>query len=105
MGIKYIPDLGAPLVVTAIDLITESQAPKYNSWASYILAAGGYAAAFMGWGGDFTKNVAIASFPWAAKNIYTRVKAGGIPHMARMSHIGRYPAEAVTPQFAGVRLV
>lgn len=102
MSIKLVNDLGAPLVVTAVDLVTESQAPRWNEWSSYILAGGGYVAAFMGWGGDFAKNIGIASFPWAAKSIYARVRAGmGTTRMARVS---RYPSDVVVPQFAGVKL-
>jgi hypothetical protein len=84
MGIRMVPDLGAPVTVTAVDLITEATAPDYNEWASYVLAAGGYVSAFMGWGGDFAKNVGIASFPWAAKKIYERVRGGAASRSQRV---------------------
>lgn len=108
MAIKMVPDLGAPVAVTAVDLITESYAPDYNEWAAYILAVGGYVGGWMGWGGDFTKNVGIASFPWAAKKLYERVKGGaGSParRMAfRRSAVSRYPGPASETPFQGVRL-
>jgi len=71
-----VEDLGAPLVVTALDLVTETTAPTWNEWMAYIAAAGGYVSAFMGFGGPFMKNVGIASLPWAAKKLYTRIKGG-----------------------------
>lgn len=110
MAIKMVPDLGAPVAVVAVDLITETVAEgKWNEWAAYILAAGGYVSAFMGFGGDFMKNVGIASFPWAAKKIYDRVR--GVPAAARPTgrlafrKVSRYPAPASASQFEGVRLV
>lgn len=110
MAIRVVPDLGAPLAVTAIDLATETWAPTWNEWAAYIAAGGGYLAAFMGWGGDFVKNVGIASFPWAAKKLYDRVKGGAASRASsrmsfRRSPVSRYPAPATESQYAGVRLV
>lgn len=109
VGIKMVPDLGAPLTVTAVDLITETAAPNWNEWASYILAAGGYLGGWMGWGGDFMKNVGIASFPWAAKKLYERVKGGAAPVSRRLSYrasgVSRYPARALEEPFQGVKLV
>ena len=109
MRIDPINDLGAPLAVTAVDLITETAAPQWNEWAAYGLAAGGYLAAWQGFGGDFMKNVGIASFPWAAKKIYDRVRAmGGTSRLAlrRVSRqtVARYPAQPYAEEFAGVRL-
>ena len=104
--IKWVPDLGAPLTVTAVDLIVETTAPDWNEWAAYIAAGGGYLSAFMGWGGDFTKNVGIASFPWAAKKVYERVKGGASSRLnLRKSGVSRYPAPATKSPFEGVRLV
>ena len=107
MAIRMVPDLGAPVTVVAVDLITESYAPGYNEWAAYILAAGGYLAAGFNWGGDFMKNVGIASFPWAAKKIYDRAR-GGVPVARRATafkRVARYPAPALETPFGGVRLV
>lgn len=113
MAIKLVPDLGAPLTVTAADLISESYAPDYNEWIAYILAAGGYVSGWMGWGGDFMKNVGIASLPWAAKKIYDRARGGASarPMSRRLSFrssargpVSRYPAPAAESQFRGVRI-
>jgi hypothetical protein len=76
MAIKWVPDLGAPVAVTAVDLIIESTAPDYSKWATGIMAAGGYLGAAMGWGGDFVKNIGIAALPAAAKNIYDWAREG-----------------------------
>ena len=111
MGIKFVPDVGAPLSVVAVDLISESYAPEANEWLSYIMAAGGYVAAGMNKGGEFTKNLAIASFPWAAKNIYSRIRGGmgGVGSTSKLaartrSRVSRYPASAQEAPFQGVKL-
>ncbi len=72
MGIKLVEDVGAPLAVVAVDIASARFQPKYNEWLAYISTGVGYAGAWMGWGGDFVKNVGIASLPWAVKEIYNR---------------------------------
>lgn len=108
MAIRLTEDLGAPLAVTAIDLITESYAPDWNKWASYIVAGGSYVGAWMGWGGPFVKNMGIASFPWAAKNIYEAIKGGVGSRAGRLSFrkagVSRYPAPAFATEFKGATL-
>jgi hypothetical protein len=74
MAIKVVPDVVAPLAVAAVDIVVEQVAPGYSKWATGILAAGGYAGAFFGFGGDFVKNIGIAALPTFAKNIYNYVK-------------------------------
>jgi len=111
--IDMMNDVGAPLAVTAVDLVSESFIPQYNEWAAYLLAVGGYVGAWQNYGGEFVKNVGIASFPWAAKKVYERVRAMGgtsqlaLRKVARVSGrggISRYPAPAYSDEFAGVRL-
>ena len=93
MAIRMVEDLGAPVAVVAVDLVTETTIPQYNEWAAYIMAAGGYVSAFMGWGGPFMKNVGIASFPWAAKKLYNRVRAGTVTTRARSrANVSRFSA-------------
>lgn len=111
MKIDLVNDIGAPVAVTAVDLITETTIPQYNEWAAYILAVGGYVGAWQNMGGEFVKNIGIASFPWAAKKIYERVRAmGGTTQLALHkvarpgSKVSRYPAPAYSDEFAGVRL-
>ena len=110
MTIKLVEDIGAPLVVTVLDLGTETAAPEWNEWAAYIAAIGGYVGAGIGWGGPFLKNVGIASFPWAAKKIYERAR--GVTSRASkqvaykaQSRVSRYPARASEAPFQGVKLV
>ena len=105
MSIKIVPDLGAPIAVVAVDLITESVAEgKWNEWAAYIFAVGGYLGGCMNWGGDFTKNIGIASLPWAAKKVYDRVR-GGTTRPVSLRRVTRYPAPAVHKEFQSIRLV
>lgn len=100
MSIKVKNDIGAPLVVTAADLISETVAPQYNEPLALVGAVGGYLAAWQGWGGDFVKNIAIASFPWAAKKLYVRFKGmGGVSRVAtKASSVSRN----YQPEFKGV---
>lgn len=95
MAIKVLPDVGAPALVTAVDLVTTMNAPEANEPLSYVAAVAGYVSAGMGVGGDFMKNVGISSFPWAAKNIYVRVKnmmkAPAAAGASRMARVAAYP--------------
>jgi hypothetical protein len=106
MAIRMMSDIGAPLAVTAVDLITETTAPNWNEWIAYICAAGGYLSGWMGWGGDFMKNFGIASLPWAAKKIYDRARGGGATRRLsfKRSAVSRYPAPAYQTPYQGVKL-
>lgn len=113
MAINWTNDLGAPLAVTAIDLTIEATRPEWNEWASYLTAGLGYAAAIGMWrglgivGGDFLKNMGIAAMPWAAKNIYERVRGGMTSPVRRLSmqKVSRWPAPLVEEPFGGARMV
>ena len=102
--LRLTEDLGAPAVVAAIDIGTEKVQPTWNEWASYITCGVGYVMGSMGMGGNFVKNLGVASFPWAIRHIVTRagVFAAGQPSVSR---IRRYPAPAMETPFQGVRLV
>lgn len=103
--INWINDVGAPLAVAAIDLGVEQVKPDWNEYASYAVAGLGYVGAYMGYGGDFVKNMGIAALPWAAKNIYNRVKTmgGATRRVAIPTRVaGRISTNK--PQFAGARL-
>jgi len=101
--IRLAEDLGAPAVVAAVDIGTEKVKPEWNEYASYIAVGLGYILGAMGIGGNFAKNIGIASLPWAAKHIATR--AGAFSVGSRVSRIRRYPSPAQETPFGGVRLV
>jgi hypothetical protein len=111
VALKLLPDLGAPLAVTAVDLATEAMVPNYNEWIVYGLTVLGYVGGWLGWGGEFMKNVGIASLPLAAKKVYSRVRgATGASSRLTMRRVavpvGRYPTEPFQPAFSGgARLV
>lgn len=92
MKIRITEDIGAPLAVTVVDLAITATRPDWNEWASYITTVLGYGGATFNFGGDFVKNVGIASLPWAAKNIYNRVR--GISGVSRRlnTRVSRWPA-------------
>lgn len=76
--IRIAQDVGAPIVVTGIDIATLELKPDWNEWASYIMAGAAYVVSGLGLvrgtGGEFIKNMGIAALPLAARNIYARVK-------------------------------
>ena len=96
-------DLGAPLTVVAADLISEKVRPEWNEWVAYITCGLGYVLGVMGIGGDYGKNIGVASLPWAAKHIALR--AGFTPGMARAvtTRVSRYPGTS-QPGFSKDRL-
>ncbi len=106
--IRLVEDVGAPVAVAAVDLITEATAPDWNVPVSLVMAGGSYGAAMMGYGGDFMKNMGIASMPWAAKSIYRWAMAQfGSPVTTRLATktVSRWPAPLVEQPFGGARLV
>jgi hypothetical protein len=105
---NWVNDIGAPVAVTVIDLAVESTAPEWNEWASYIVCVGGWLAQTMGWvRGDFSKNMAIAATPWAAKNVYQRVRGAVGSPVRKLSttKVSRWPAPLVEEPFGGARMV
>lgn len=76
--IKIVPDVGAPALVTGVNLLTQEYAPDWNEWSSYIMAGGAYIATALGLvkgtGGEFVKNMGIAAFPQAVANIVDRIR-------------------------------
>lgn len=109
MSIKMGPDIGAPLAVTAVNLVTETIWPKYSNWFTYGMTVVGYVSAWAGWGGDMLKNVGVSSLPLTAKSIYETVR-GQAPVSRSLSYktagrASRYPGSAPAAPFAGVKLV
>ncbi|KKL92591.1 hypothetical protein LCGC14_1883140 [marine sediment metagenome] len=108
MAIKMSSDIGAPLTVMAVNVVGRSVFPAYHDWLVYAMSVAGYLGAWMGWGGDFMKNIGVASLPLTAEKIYDRVAGTITPPVTKrlgMKSIARYPAPARDEQFAGVRLV
>lgn len=108
MGIRLVEDVGAPLTVVAVDLVIESTKPEWAKWATYAMAATGYACAQFGWmKGDYIKNLGIAALPAAARNIYEQVRGMSSPVSRRLglTRVSRYPAPLVEQPFGGTRLV
>ena len=113
MTIRLVEDVGAPLAVTAVDLIIETTRPDWTKWATYVMAAYGYISAGTGFlavgkGGDFSKNVGIAALPAAARNIYEQVRGVGSPVSSRrlsLRKVSRWPAPLEEQPFGGARLV
>ena len=107
MAIKIGPDVGAPLTVAAVDLVSETIWPAYSNWLTYGMTIVGYVAGWAGWGGDFLKNIGVSSMPLTAKRVYDSIRsATPVSKMAvRRSAVARYPAPAQEAPFQGVKLV
>ncbi len=109
-NIKWLPDLGAPVVVTVVDMMTATLpaapagSPSWNSWASYAMTALGYAAAFLGYGGDFVKNVGIASAPKTLALLYGLATTGVVKAAPVASPVGYRMAQTVVPGFGNVKM-
>ena len=112
MAIKFIPDLGAPLTVIAVDLIVDSQAPDYAKWATGIMAVGGFVGSYLNKGGDYVKNIGIAALPAFGKNLYDYARgmgcrpstSGRMAFKRAAARATRYPAPAQETPFQGVKL-
>lgn len=75
---KLVEDLGAPALVTGVDILTLEVQPDWNEWASYIMTGVGYLGGYLlPRQSSFLTKVGIASLPLTARNIYNRVKSGG----------------------------
>lgn len=82
---RIVEDLGAPLAVTAVDILTLEMAPDWNEWSSYILTGVGYLGGFFmpGKYSSFLTQLGATSLPLTARHIYERVK--GTPTTRRAS--------------------
>lgn len=104
--IRLIEDVGAPAAVAATDIVTMEVAPQWNEWASYIMAVGGYVGGFMNFGGPFVKNIGVASFDWAARSIYGRIRGGTTQRSVSSRRVSFNPKPAVNrsyqPEFESV---
>lgn len=109
MAIKLVPDLGAPVVVFGIDQVAKRTIPEWSEWVVYAETLAGYLAGWMGWGGDFVKNIGVASLPASLNQITERVAGGagskGSSRLAFRRAVARYPGSAQETPFQGVKLV
>lgn len=76
MAVRLVEDLGSPAAVAVVNIVTKEVAPDWNEWAHYLLTAGGYLGGFLRFGGDFVKNLGIASLSGSTGHIYDRVRGG-----------------------------
>ena len=106
MAIRIASDVGAPLTVAAVNIATRSVFPVQHDWFIYGMTGLGYVAAWMGWGGDFVKNIGVSSLPLTADKIYDRVVGGAtVSKRLSMSKVSRYPAPARSSPYEWVKLV
>ena len=96
MAIRMVPDVGAPLTVAAINIVGRTTMPEYHDWITYLMTIGGYVGGWMNWGGDFLKQVGVASLPLTADKIYERVRGGTVSQRLGV----RRPAGAVRQTYA-----
>jgi hypothetical protein len=115
MSINLLEDVGAPALVTVVNIgARASTTTMFGTLAAadvatYAMAGGGYLAAYMGWGGrynGFLKNMGIAAAPLMFEKIYNKIKGGtaGVARPVAM-RVSRYPGPAAESPFQGTRLV
>ena len=114
-NINIVNDIGAPAMVTFVNVFARASTKEIGGMsvadaAVYAMTAGGYLGAWMGWGGPFVKNIAIAAAPLAFEKLYDSFLAK--PAAARVSRVSypamrvsRYPGSASESPFEGVKLV
>ena len=100
--IRWSSDVGAPVAVMAVNVVGRTVFPQYYDWLTYGMTAIGYGAAMLNMGGDFVKNIGVASLPLTAEKIYDRVSGGLAPVSKRlgMRKVSRYPAPAYQAPYA-----
>ena len=106
LAIRMVPDVVAPLTVTAVDLVSESVWPAYSNWVTYGMTIVGYGAAVMNKGGDFVKNIGVSSLPLTAKRVYDSLRAPATVSrgVAFRNRVARYPGPSQEAPFQGVKL-
>ena len=112
-NIDLVNDVGAPAVVTAINIGTRASTmtvfgQQVSEIMPYVLTGGGYLAVAMGWAGNkstFVKNIAIAAAPLAFEKLYNRMKGTVVTGRAGVSRrVSRYPAPADNANFTEAKL-
>lgn len=102
--IRLAEDVGAPVLVTAADMLVGQTKPTWSDGVGIGLAAAGYIGSYMGYGGPMVKNIGIAAAPWAFKAIISKVSGAGVSGMAVRQRVARWPAEPYVKTFQGTRL-
>jgi hypothetical protein len=106
MSIRIVPDVLAPVTVSAVDIVARKVIPKQADWAVYAMSVLGYAGALMNFGGDYVKNIGVSSLPLSINQLYSRITGTPISRVAyARTAVNRYPAPATSTQFQGTRLV
>lgn len=99
MSIKLMPDVGAPALVFVADWATSTYDEratgfKLNRPIGIVLALAGYAGGMFNFGGDFVKNIGIASFDWAANSIVGYIKERAAPVTSAVPRGVRIPVRS-----------
>jgi len=105
MAIRFVPDVGAPLTVAAVNIVSRTAIPEYHDWLVYGMTVAGYLGGWFGWGGDFLKQIGVSSLPLTTDKIYERVRGGAGASRRLAFRASRYPAPAVKTPYEGVKLV
>ena len=111
--IRVVEDVGAPALVWGADWATSTATTaQYNRPVGIGLVAAGYLlGGWLGYGGNFMKNIGIASFPWAANAIKSYIQEGTV--QSRVGHgvsvrakqrVTRAPAPAFVEEFDKIEL-
>jgi hypothetical protein len=118
--IRFVEDVVPIGIVAAADILTTEKQPAWNRPIGLALSAAGYVlGGLMGIGGNFLKNLGIASGAWGIESAYEYIKELSSPvahqavqqrlHMQPASRLGapitRWPAPETKTEFENVKLV
>jgi len=106
MAIRIAEDVGIPALVAVADYGTErldrdkaEGETKINPIMGMVFAAAGYALTAFGIGGDYTKNLGIASMDWGVRGLRSVLAARGVisaPASSRLAMRRRVSAKEAT---------
>jgi len=92
MGFRMVEEGLAPLSVSGVEWLADTQAPDWSNWASYGMAAVGYGAGLMGVRGtlgSFLSQVGVASLPGAIRHLRAQM---GMTRQVSSSRLAFRPA-------------
>ncbi len=100
--IRLIPDVGAPLAVAAVNIATRTAFPVQHDWFVYGMTVLGYVGGVLNYGGEFVKQVGVASLPLTADKIYDRVQGMTVPKLAMRKSVRQPVTRSYQPEFEPV---
>jgi hypothetical protein len=78
-----VPDVAAPLTVSAVNIVSRTTMPEWHDMIVYAMTALGYGADLLRFGGDYMKNIGVSSLPLTVDKLYERIKGQPVTRPAQ----------------------